>query len=80
MTKKQREQVVELLRCAADVQGIGNAASALDLIDGPFWGAAIKAWESTADVITEKRGHMSGISYEDICLEAAARVEEGQWP
>lgn len=80
MTKKQRAQVVELLRCAHEARGIGNAAEFLGLYRGPAWGAAINAWEATADAITEARGNLAGVTYEDVCLEAAASVEEGSWP
>ena len=84
MTKRERAQVVELLRCAADfrddgsvwphdekLNGIGAARSWLGLGD-EYWERAVDAREAVyAD------GEMS---YRAACLEAAARVEEGSWP
>lgn len=80
MTPKQRADVVELLRCAADCWhtigcGIGGAWHLLQC-DGEIHDAAVKAWDMTA------RNHeyptvIRGYTYADMCLEAAARVEEG---
>ena len=80
MTKRQRAQVVELLRCAHEVHGIGAAAEYLELYAGTEWGLAIKAWEDTSDAILSRRGNLLGITYEHVCLEAAQRVEDHQWP
>lgn len=78
LKKQQREQVVELLLCAADysngafgVVGLGAAQKYLDLPD-EIWDLAHEArhdayygWES---------------DYRVTCLEAARRIEEGTWP
>jgi hypothetical protein len=87
VTRKERAQVVELLRCAHDVAGIGRAAEWLGydlLVDGawsePVWQRAVYAWESTSDLIFAAKGTLSGVTYEDVCLEAAQRVEDKEWP
>ena len=81
MTKKQREQVVELLRCAADLGFRGVAAPLTDasyrlgmrdVVD-----LADKAIEETVPPGLAGVG-WSGFAIE--CLEAAACVEEGSWP
>jgi hypothetical protein len=86
MTKRQRAQVVELLRVAADINGI---ASAFELMTGievtgahyqpggrrnyPIWDMAVRAREAVAD-----DGQWT--EYRWSCLEAAQRVEDHQWP
>lgn len=87
MTKRERAQVVELLRCAADqrADGIG--------LNGMFDGAvSLRAADQTIALawnvlISVQRGHLIrtvvGIVdewYRAELLEAAARVEEGSWP
>lgn len=73
MTKKQRAQVVELLRCAADLNGIGNAAYAMGIEHGQVHDLAIDATRC----VRVRIGHGE---YAIGCLEAAARVEERSWP
>jgi hypothetical protein len=77
MTSKQREQVVELLRCGADISNIFSASIALDtppsLLD-----LAYDAHDRVErDVYLDVPG-------EDVywfaCLEAAQRIEEGSCP
>ena len=71
MTKRQRAQVVELLRCAADQNiSLGIAACYLGLSD---WHRhqAFLPWDSSYNWFSD---------YREQCLEAAARVEEGSWP
>lgn len=84
MTNEEREQVVELLRCAADVGGLGKAyerAYGVAMLQvnpktrrerHPVWWLAMKARTDLND------GRWT--RYADTCLEAAARVEEGSWP
>ena len=89
LTKRLRAQVVELLRCAADLPMPG-IAGAFELLTGtdvlgahyqpggrgnyPVWNLAVKARE---DVAIDSRLFMD---YQLSCLEAAQLVEEGSWP
>ena len=75
MTKRERAQVVELLRCAADLAASEQYIDdAFDLYSGAAYGLAVSAW---VHVICEgERGAGFGCAL----LEAAARVEEGSWP
>jgi hypothetical protein len=78
MTKKQRAQVVELLRCAADIRITGTMiprARAAYLLGTPerTQRLAEDAWTAVLNDVG-----MSLYQYE--LLEAAARVEEGSWP
>jgi hypothetical protein len=78
MTKREREQVVELLRCAADRN------DPLDAICGfAITGARMDAKRQTLDdaccALVQTVGE-SGDDWQRDCLEAAARVEEGSWP
>ncbi len=81
MTRKQREQVVELLRCGADLRSITAAGYALGHCDGinpctSVFVLAVKAYTDMPDVI-----HAGGYhAWPHSCLEAAQRVEEGSWP
>ena len=84
LTKRQRAQVVELLRCAADVcatdkeQGLYSVAL---MLGHDTWSTARITGGSTAvwDYACEARNvvHADGIwyGYWHECLEAAARVE-----
>lgn len=75
MTRREREQVVELLRCAADLyyterdehQPTRTAAREDEEL-------RTLAWEAIyATTVPEPSFHLK-------LLEAAARVEEGSWP
>lgn len=92
MTKKQRAQVVELLRCAADIAVCGErdcalafAAGRLDMRMMPFLVPHLKDghWSNLIDH-GPVRNHFDwlvcGDGYEFCLLEAAQRVEEGTWP
>lgn len=81
MTPEQRAEVVELLLCAADVDGIAAAYAALTGVDvlaahgepggrknHPTWELAVKARKAVAD-----DGEWTEYRYS--CLEAAARIE-----
>lgn len=79
VTKRQRAQVVELLRCAADrcifddTFAFGWTRSALGLRQGG------KIHNLTCRALTETVG-LHGFDWRRDLLEAAARVEEGSWP
>lgn len=96
MTKKQRAQVVELLRCAADlaVMGdrespLGTAARELDSAIMPFlrlrdghWSELLRGNGPVQDYPqrTPDTRLICGTGYEFCLLEAAQRVEDGEWP
>lgn len=84
LTKKQREQIVALLRCAADVErtsGDDGILTAADAFGCKVWPISLierAAWQARNDA-------MDAISdaqdwHADVLLEAAMRVEEGSWP
>lgn len=78
MTKRQRAQVVELLRCAADCKSLAIA----DVIPRPGTLAWV-AWE--AKRATQAECRLYSIDTDDeryrwLLLEAAQRVEEGWTP
>lgn len=90
MTKQQREQVVELLRCAADNEpddsrlvGMFDAEWHLETKNGEY-GAAWRALEQVRWAPSDKlmRVTVSPIDerYRYRLLEAAQRVEDGEWP
>lgn len=79
MTKRERAQVVELLRCAADgvdriAMPFTTAAEILGLRYMPAYSLAKDAFNATpfVDVTTDE--------WHRRFLEAAARVEEGSYP
>lgn len=91
MTAKQRSQVVELLRCTFDRcqthtdRNYGVYAAAHDL-GHRTWDEATA--RNPAAVFLAARAARVAVeleqpwvlSYEETCLEAAARLEEGTWP
>lgn len=92
MTNEQREQVVELLRCAADetpdglrLNGMFDAASGLGVIpkiDALSWSALldvrVSALLSRGSAFPVEAGVDEG--YRLQLLEAAQRVEDREWP
>lgn len=89
MTKKQRDEVVELLRCAADLLLSGperwqslalyRAAAELDVAHGGYvFKMAFAAADSPS--ISVPRGIPFSLALGFVTLEAAARVEEGWTP
>lgn len=83
MTRAQRAQVVELLRCTADD---GNSGGLFGTSFGGGWPAKgeealvrvhVLAVQARQEV---EREHPWTLDYAETCLEAAARVEEGSWP
>lgn len=94
MTRKQRAQVVELLRCAADIavngdrgSALGAAAFRLDRVFMPFirnitgdshWVSLLRGRGPVRD--SQALGYwICGDGYEWLLLEAALRVEQGEW-
>jgi hypothetical protein len=81
MTKRERARVVELLRCAADARERGSrqlngryrAAEGLSIPDD-LRAIAWNAFRQTS------RGEVSDEGYRTELLEAALRVERGEWP
>lgn len=96
LTKKQRAEVVELLRCAADLCNIDSSHglySVARLMGYHTWdsAAAVAADDEQARMFALvwhqaclARNHVHGdgywYGYWHECLEAAQRVEEGSWP
>jgi hypothetical protein len=78
MTKREREQVVGLLRCM--VAARKSPLGAMAILDD----AGIEVETSTLILAISarratQRGEMSG-QYWEVCERAAQRVEEGRWP
>lgn len=86
LSRDERDQVVELLRCAVDGNGIAGTFEALYGIDTtgahyqpggrsnyPIWDTAVLAWEAVA-------AELASTDYDMTCLEVAQRIEEGSWP
>lgn len=87
ITKRQREQVVELLRCGADGRaggvGLTMAGYALGYCDGvnpctPIFSLACDAYMKINGVPSE--WYWVNWRRRRGLLEAAQRVEEGTWP
>jgi hypothetical protein len=77
LSKRQREQLVELLRCAADrcdgldaLFGFRPTALALDNPNLSY---------VASDALLATVGD-EGDDWQAACLEVASRVEEGLWP
>jgi hypothetical protein len=81
MTADEREQVVELLRCAADLSVTGRARwpqfTAAEALCGAMSTIAEYAEHAISAV---KRISSFDAPTTQHLLEAAARVEEGTWP
>jgi hypothetical protein len=83
LSKRQREQVVELLRCAADVRWgcravarqIGVPDAIVDLALRAHWATSDDRWS-----IGLRGPGVPPDAYRHELLETAARVEEGSWP
>lgn len=94
MTEKERERVVELLRCAAELFRVGvvtddsgfhtgglGLARVFVGVSPATWRAAVEAWESVIDTMQSIADwDYAGWGYADVCLEAALRVEQGEYP
>lgn len=92
MTNEEREQVAELLRCAADISETGrfgfnpltraeSMCGYLDAdemeLDETIWMLAEDAARKVASENGVVAAHDLGVA---LYLEAAQRVEEGSWP
>lgn len=83
LTAQQRADVVELLRCAADL-----AATSKHPTTTPFFTAAAgyrrevsgKAWLMRTRLVGPYDDAVPNDQYVAYLLEAAMRVEEGRWP
>ncbi len=87
MTRKQRAQVVELLRCAADGKrhgiGLTEAGYAIGECDGIEPCTPIYSWACDAYMeINRIPSEWYWVNWRRRygLLEAAQRVEEGSWP
>lgn len=87
MTRKQRAQVVELLRCAADGRWYGIGLVAAGCASGQCDGIApcTKVYELACEAYTKINGIPSEWYWVTWrrrygLLEAAQRVEEGSYP
>lgn len=79
MTKKEREQVVELLRCAAD-ESVSIMAAA-NIVEERDSAAEVPATLVIAAIVARNSiPYRRAGDYWKQCTEAAARVEEGSWP
>jgi hypothetical protein len=73
MTKKQREQVVEMLRCAADGETpLRTIEVDLD-VPRELTMIALRVWDKAYRLLKPHE-------YRRSCLLAAQRVEEESWP
>ncbi len=89
MSATQRSTLVELLRCAADIEvrvgggtGLGDAARALELASRRIPGVPGDGhWTNLLDLMRPLQArddrNVSGPGYEWLLLELAARIEEG---
>ena len=82
LTRKQREQVVELLRCTVwECQRVRNAG-----LYGVAHQLGLRTWERRSHTVwkaaRDARMHVADptLDYAAACLEAAQLVEEGLWP
>ncbi len=80
MTKQEREQAVELLRCAADQSlSIARTGEHLGIHPNGMVALAIDA-RCGVDGEIHARGLQRDFDYYDTCLEAVQRVEDEEWP
>ncbi len=84
MTKRQRAQVVELLRCAADNLTPTSRGAWTEALDGVEATLSVEM-SATGAYGTVANGRLltGGIDHElgrHMYLEAALRVELGEWP
>lgn len=95
LTKKQRAEVVELLRCAADNairdyyngSALGVAAMHLGICTLPYLSPVLgsdthwsKLLRGRGPIQDAPPWFICAAGYEFCLLEAAQRVEEGSWP
>lgn len=87
MTKKEREQVVELLRCAADEDPNGGPTGIMDTEDSFDFSTGAVAFDAyrslviaTGFIAPSSAVTGDGETFRWHLLEAAQCVEEGSWP
>lgn len=89
LTKQQRADVVELLRCAADLCNVDSSHglySVAQFLGLDTWDTFLATEESTLvwRAACDARNHVHAIGYWwgywHECLEAAQRVEDKEWP
>jgi hypothetical protein len=81
MTNEEREQVVELLRCAADSKCRGwKQASQPRKETAAALGSPDRVSSLAFYALEDVDGGIASADYQRDMLEAAQRVEEGTWP
>lgn len=83
MTKRERAQVVELLRCGADairMDGLTSARLWVSEIEQSLALLCFGAEMATAESQGLNFYALTDDMRADLCLEAALRVEQGEWP
>ncbi len=81
LTKKQRAKVVELLRSAADDCPWGGLNGMFRAEDVGASVCVVDAAWCARDLAADLRRLRKGVEpYRHVLLEAALRVEQGEWP
>jgi hypothetical protein len=78
MTRRERAQVVELLRCAADGDRPNGIFPAMENIGAKYMPIGADAVDSVSGI--NWGGYSDDEQYRAELLEAALRVEQGEWP
>jgi hypothetical protein len=84
VTKREREQISKMLRCAADEWhargcGLGSAAAGMGHSQSLLHHAAHAIWDQTCTRVQSRAFGLTGVTYADVCLEAAQLVKEGDF-
>ena len=85
MTRRQRAQVVELLRCAADLIATDERNRGSALSQSLMYLDSEVSWHVAQSVVRDSiydwpHTCFGGSNYEFALLEAALRVERMEWP
>ena len=81
MTKKQRAQVVELLRCVwGTPYTVRECAVALGISEDVWRVADDISWDVLMEILKTTKRTAGDSTYDTACLEAAARIEQGELP
>lgn len=73
MTKRERAQAVEFLRCVYDSAHAERA-------EGTSINCPARAWRYAIDAVKATRRDVGALGLRDAFLEAAIRVEQGELP
>lgn len=73
MTDEMRRQVAQLLRNAVEHGGIAVAYDNMSGLEPDVHRLAVKARQAV-------RAEGDALDYDESCIEAARRIEEGRWP